>query len=274
MQDQDHSMLKIEIDRVMTQNKNMTQLNVALNRDAMATAEILDQQNADLAAMRKQLAEKTKEITALKKTAKEQELENMRLSQSAGAMIDEGKRDRRIAKLKAQIVKLEDRVAGLIAKNESLTASHTVLAAQKKDAEKESADSWHTIQKLKLKNSRKVVELEQLIRKQTAELGMKFGTDVFQARQDKVTGENTSLKGKLAFLEAENARLKAKNAALMKENDESKAETRDLRNEFEDTLGRPPQTDIAQLIAQTHGDEDQSDGDANLDQWAPEEDSD
>ena len=44
MQDQDHSMLKIEIDRVMTQNKHMTQLNVALNRDAMATAEILDQQ--------------------------------------------------------------------------------------------------------------------------------------------------------------------------------------------------------------------------------------
>jgi len=271
MQDQDHSMLKIEIDRVMTQNRTMTQLNVALNTDAMATAEILDQQNADLAAMRKQLAERTKELTALKKTAKEQELENMRLSQSAGAMIDEGKRDRRIAKLKDQIVKLEDRVAGLIAKNESLTASHTVLAAQKKDAEKESADRWHTILKLKQKNSTKVVELEQLIRKQTAELGMKFGMDVFQARQDKVTGENTSLKGKLAFLVAENAKLKAKNAALMKENDETKAETRDLRNEFEDTLGRPPQTDIAQLIAQTHGDEDQNAEDGNLDQWAPED---
>ena len=149
-----------------------------------------------------------------------------------------------------------------------------MLAAQKKDAEKESANSWHAIQKLKLKNSNKVVELEQLIRKHTAELGMKFGTDVFQARRDKATGETANFARKLAFLEAENAKLKAKNAALMKENDVTKAETRDLRNEFEDTLGHPPQTAIVQLIEQANGDEDQNADDGNLDQWAPEEDSD
>ena len=224
--------------------------------------------------MRAQMTKKDKEIMLFKKTTKDQELKNHLLSQSGSALIDSGvvkKKDKEIRKLKAQNEKLEEKVSEISTKNDELSAETNLLKSQKREVERESADHWHTILKLKMKRKEEVDELKNTIHKQTEELGEKFGTDVFQARKNKTTTDLANMTRKCEQLFEENAKLRRKNGALMEENDKTKAENKNIRNDYIQAFGCPPRTIIADLAPQSFGDDDQNDDDQNLDAFMPRE---
>ena len=75
----------------------------------------------------------------------------------------------------------------------------------------------------------------------------------------------------MTFGKQENKKLRRNNAALMHENDMTKGESRNLRNEFEAFTGRAAQADDVDLIAQSHGDEDQNADDRNMDAFISDE---